>query len=280
MKMKKLAIFLPLLFTICNTYAAKDPMPYLSDKRLKTFVYNHDEIFHIKTHHGISTEIVLAPYETIKEDTVIFSQAGIFTPDIKEHSIVITPRTLPPKELREFNLSFDTNLRSYIFMLHPPHYIKKNSHDVTYRITFEYPQDAIALVKRRKAADKKRKDMEIVKSKNEVKKALNNCENINLAHINRDYTAKGSMVARPLEIFNDKKFTYIKIDKQASITTLESNGVERVLNSHPGCGYRIVEAVYKNVILTVDGEVTCLINNTYDANRPKSSVIFSSSIGN
>jgi len=277
--MKK-TIFLLLMFTFSNVIAEQTPMSNYRDGRLKVFVYSEDEIFHLHTHFGLSTKVSLAPYEKIDLQTVVIGHSGIFHFHPRKHGFTLTPRTLAPKQITETNLVFDTNLRSYTFKLYLPKYLK-NKNNANYGVKFEYPGDDLKFAMEKAAKLKAEEAKENIKlaRKEKTQANLKNCENINLENINYDYEAEGSEELRPYDMFDDGVFTYIKPNKQASITTLNKNNRERNVNSHPGCGYTIVEGVYRKLILTVDDgekrEVTCITNHSFNKNKPKSNVKFS-----
>ena len=62
---RSLALFLLPLFSILHPLSSLAAMPITTDSRIKTFVYNENEVFNVVTHYGYQSNIELAPNEEI-----------------------------------------------------------------------------------------------------------------------------------------------------------------------------------------------------------------------
>jgi P-type conjugative transfer protein VirB9 len=237
---------------------------------MKVVTYDENETYSLTGHYGYFIHIITAPYEVVEEDSIKFGMEGVFYFDSKNNKVLIKPRT----KGEETNMTFDTNLRSYYFSLKPSHDRKSRiPKDLTYRLKFDYPQDDIAFAKKARSDAKIKAEKEERKKKKtkEHKKDLDklaSCEDINLKKVNFDYTAEGAMELRPFMIFNDDKFTYLKIDGEfTSIKSANEDNKPKVVDYHQGCGYLIIHAVKPKIILRRGDKAVCLTNNDFKLPR-------------
>lgn len=113
--------------------------PIATDSRIKTFVYNPNEVFAVTTHYGYQSNIELGPRETI--DTVSVG-------DRVGWQIIPAGRRLFIRAMEEnahTNMTVVTNLRAYQFDLRSSSAEAVfGSEELTYVIRFYYPEDAAA----------------------------------------------------------------------------------------------------------------------------------------
>lgn len=113
--------------------------PITSDSRIKTFVYNPNEVFTITTHYGYQSNIEFGPKETI--DTISVG-------DRVAWQIIPTGRRLFIRAMEEngrTNMTIVTNQRAYQFDLRSSSADAVfGSEELTYVVRFFYPSEATA----------------------------------------------------------------------------------------------------------------------------------------
>ena len=119
--------------------AAAQAVPIVTDSRIKTFVYNPNEVFTITTHYGYQSNVEFGERETI--DTVSVG-------DRVAWQIVPAGRRLFIRAMEEnahTNMTIVTNLRAYQFDLRSSSADAVfGSEELTYVVRFFYPEDNLA----------------------------------------------------------------------------------------------------------------------------------------
>ncbi len=128
-----------LLLAACLPPAAMADTPIVTDSRIKTFVYNPNEVFTITTHYGYQSNIEFGDKETI--DTVSVG-------DRVAWQIIPAGRRLFIRAMEEnahTNMTIVTNLRAYQFDLRSSSADAVfGSEELTYVVRFFYPEEAAA----------------------------------------------------------------------------------------------------------------------------------------
>ena len=110
--------------------------PITSDSRIKTFVYNPNEVYTITTHYGYQSNIEFGPKESI--DTISVG-------DRVAWQIIPAGRRLFIRAMEEnahTNMTIVTNVRAYQFDLRSSAATAVfGSEELTYVVRFYYPQD-------------------------------------------------------------------------------------------------------------------------------------------
>lgn len=112
-------------------------MPITTDSRIKTLVYNANEVFAITTHYGYQSNIEFGPKETIETISVGDRVAWQITPAGRRLFI------RAQEENAHTNMTVVTNLRAYQFDLRSSTADAVfGSEELTYVVRFFYPEDA------------------------------------------------------------------------------------------------------------------------------------------
>ncbi len=121
------------------TTASVNAQPITADSRIKTFVYNPNEVFTITTHYGYQSNIEFGPKETI--DTISVG-------DRVAWQIIPAGRRLFIRAMEEnarTNMTIVTNQRAYQFDLRSSSANAVfGSEELTYVVRFYYPSEAVA----------------------------------------------------------------------------------------------------------------------------------------
>jgi type IV secretion system protein VirB9 len=113
--------------------------PITTDSRIKTLVYNANEVFSITTHYGYQSNIEFGPKETIDTISVGDRVAWQITPAGRRLFI------RAQEENAHTNMTVVTNLRAYQFDLRSSSADAVfGSEELTYVVRFFYPEDAAA----------------------------------------------------------------------------------------------------------------------------------------
>jgi type IV secretion system protein VirB9 len=116
--------------------SASAAQPITTDSRIKTFVYNANEVYNVTTHYGYQSNIEFGPKETI-ETVSIGDRIG--------WQVIPAGRRLFIRAMEEnahTNMTIVTNLRAYQFDLRSSSADAVfGSEELTYVVRFFYPED-------------------------------------------------------------------------------------------------------------------------------------------
>lgn len=131
------SLFFMAVLAVGSSPAMAQSVPIVTDSRIKTFVYNPNEVFTITTHYGYQSNIEFGEKETI--DTVSVG-------DRVAWQIIPAGRRLFIRAMEEnahTNMTIVTNLRAYQFDLRSSSADAVfGSEELTYVVRFFYPGDA------------------------------------------------------------------------------------------------------------------------------------------
>lgn len=136
----RMLVAIGLLFTLPPLAADALAQPVTSDSRIKTFVYNPNEVFTITTHYGYQSNIEFGVKESIETVSV---------GDRVAWQIIPAGRRLFIRAMEEnarTNMTIVTNLRSYQFDLRSSSASAVfGSEALTYVVRFYYPTEAASM---------------------------------------------------------------------------------------------------------------------------------------
>ena len=185
-----------LLAGLCHANTSpgeSSPEPIHTDDRIKTFVYQENQVYSIKAHYYVSTYIKFSSDEILRTDLPL-SGGDLEAWDIQyvgPRAMSIKPTDMSPKT----NLTVISDKREYFFDLDLSKE-KKADTTTTYAILFKYPE-----IERQKLLEAERAETEDVSW--QFTEHL-----IDPAAVNADYTFRGKKKMRPRQVFDDGKFTY------------------------------------------------------------------------
>ncbi len=260
--MKTRILLLMLIST--NTFAEMSASPLFVDARIKSIPFVKNQVYLLPIHYRYKTTIKVASYETIIAKSIEFGQ------DIYELNFPnLNSLTLRAKVegITDTNFSFETSAgRTYRFSIPKPHFKKGIPDDLTFAMLFTYPKDSIEAEIKKQALKKNIQDD--LKEKLARIKPLKDCDKLmsDSGKYNLDYLIEGENSLRPDFIFDDGKFTYMKIGKNTDIgdiTALDENNNQSMVNISSGCGYTIIHSVGYKFAITKNGVSTCITNLSY-----------------
>jgi len=233
---------------INSAHAVISPKPISTDKRLRTIVYNPNEIFSYKGFYGYQSSIIFAPGESI--ETISMGDTTSWQMLPAGNRLFIKPI----EGDAQTNMLIITNKREYQFIIEAAQAIDINDPDLVFSVTFIYPGDSGG---------------EDLQTFNAISDDVSTNSNNNF-----NYSISGPDTVAPLKIFDDGEFTYFEfIDKNGTIPafySVNSGGLESMVNYKLSGNYIIIEAVYPQMTLRNGDDVVCVYNDSYVTNMEKS----------
>ena len=243
MKTAKKFYFISLwcLFTINYIFASDNPIS--TDSRIKTLIYNPNEIFKIVVHFNFQTSLEFEKDEEIKTITTGNSYAWQLVPI--DNRLFIKPL----EENILTNMTVITNKRVYQFEVQSKPYSGYVDNELVYVARFYFP----------------RPDEKI--DYPEIKKPDDNQGTLEVKPYNFNYEMVGPVKYLPSKIFDDGLKTYIYYNKDISfkqpfVKVIKENQVFKIKPSIVG-DYLVIDNVGKALELSFNNNVIEIINKNY-----------------
>jgi len=134
MTIARIALILLCLFQPKVTLAYDEDLPITMDSRIKTYIYNSNEVYLLVLHYGFQSYVEFAKNETIETITLGDSYAWKITP--LDNRLFIKPLE---KNIRT-NMTIITNVRTYQFDIVAKDLEEGEEKDLVYVIRFQYPK--------------------------------------------------------------------------------------------------------------------------------------------
>ena len=115
------------------TYAFDEDLSITTDSRIKTYIYNPNEVYLLVVHYGFQSQIEFSNGEEVKTISLGDSYAWKITP--LENRLFIKPME---KNIRT-NMTILTNKRSYQFDIVAKELNDEDDQDLVYVVRFYYP---------------------------------------------------------------------------------------------------------------------------------------------
>ena len=248
--MKKI-VFL-LAWCIVRSVHADGP-PATMDSRVKTYIYNPQEVFPIVLHYGYHAHIDLQKNETVR-DIVLGDPVG-WQISIQGNKIFLQTVS---KEAHT-NMTLITNRRTYEFDLIARNeereiegrngekiLVKDTDFDLAYSISFYYPEEN-SIVDNKQPEDAKKLSLEI--------------SDLISGKVNTNYVYSGDSEITPIAAFNDAKFTYLKFRDERFIPKIETTGSKKKkVQIFSYNGYIIINDIFSKVRLSSGRKVVFVTN--------------------
>jgi type IV secretion system protein VirB9 len=221
MKPQHFALILSALAAAINVRAESIPQGTLLDCRVRTLVFNENQVYRITAYYGYETDVELADNEEIRTvaagDTV-----GWQIVSAGQHLFI-----KPMAQNARTNVSVITNRRTYLFELVAES--PSNRSDMTYLVRFKYPQTNVVLSTR-------------------------TGEKGDPAAFNFNYKIKGDKSVRPTRVFDDGLFTFFQFDNARNrdlpaIFWVSPDGRENLVNYRMEGNYVVVERTGEKFVL-------------------------------
>jgi type IV secretion system protein VirB9 len=208
------------ILTLClmiTTMVAKAQQPVVSDSRVKTLVYNPNDVYSLLTHHGYQAHIEFSPKESIQ--TISLGDKTAWQIIANGRRIFIRPLVGGERT----NMTVITNLRSYLFDIQSTKGKLPRREDLVYMVRFYYPDEHIA----RTAG---LNDLPPIYPDQIIKSAA---QPTSMPALNFDYTYTGNAGLAPEKVFDDGKATYFKLKPNAKIFVVNGSGKELPAKTSP-----------------------------------------------
>lgn len=220
-------------------YAEIAPKRGTADARVRTVIYNPNNVVAVDATYGVSTMVVLGDSEKIETIAVGDSISWKIEPNKKGNIIFLKP--VEPKTSTNMNIVSDKRVYTFVLRAHP-----EAAGDQTYMVKFRYPdEDADA----RLLAEAQR----LVSKPN---RAAFKYENTN-----SDYHFRGDGELKPLNAFDDGVKTWFRFQGDLPAIFIVEDGTREILANYRREGdYIVVDKIAKQWMLRRGDYATCLFN--------------------
>ncbi len=227
-------------------FATREARPIQIDHRVRTVMYQPDEVFKFTGHYRYQSAIEFAPDEEIKTISMGDSTAWMLNPSGNRLFLK------PIEQDATTNMTLLTNKRTYLLELHARETDDIDDKDMVFIMRFIYP-DA-------NETQTVSNYLDAVPEPDLVKDA---------GKYNFSYTIAGTDIIAPLRIFDDGQFTYFQFkNKNADVPAffqVDEDGSEALINYRTRGDYIVVERVNKRFTLRHGSQVVCVFNEAWDA---------------
>ena len=271
--MRKLLLLAALLPAIVQ--AEQAPPPGKFDARVRIVAYNPLDIVAINTYYGVSTHIRFADDEQIEKESM---DAG----DRKAWSIKTSARqnilfVRPTARQADTNLTIITNKRVYMLLLNvlpapAPVKVKgrkkgaaplyssaaARSHQLTYSLTFTYPEDDRA----------KSGTLEAVNAKHAAEELRERLAAARNRATNYDYWIAGADEASPTSARDDGRFIYLTFAPNVgrpAISSIDRYGKPVAVNVTVD-GNTIIVPLARQLRFEKGDLIACIVNRSFNSN--------------
>jgi type IV secretion system protein VirB9 len=271
-----LTMFVLLLFFFCNNSFAQS-IPITTDSRIRTLVYNPNEIYELKFYYNYQSFIEFSEDEEIEMISIGEAFAWRLTPAGKR--LFIRPLEIAAHT----NMTIITNRRTYHFDIRSGEYDGKADEELVYVVRFFYPQIGqpipippqltvpnIAAQPLPPSPTKKKqvRNVKIAYPSARIDEDLppiiqRNPEDV---EFNFEYTSAGkSDNIMPLKVYDNGQETSMQFANDnliiPSISMVDSYGTEQQLNYTIVDGYVVVPVVARQFTLRLSDSLICIYNN-------------------
>ena len=242
----KFILTITLACTASLAFAEQIPAPTSKDKRIKSVDYDAKDIVKLYVTKGIMTQIQFAPDEIVPSvQDAIYGESKFWIKWTKDNYYFIKPM----EQAEYTNLFIQTNKRNYKFIVQV---CKTNCNDkVTYTLMFNY------------GTSKTKQESE----QGEQEKAGNLLKTTRTAYKNYQYVAKGNHDIRPIDAYDNGKYTYLIFPNQKSIPIVYTitDAKEVLTNSHiENKSTLVIHQLSQDFILRLGSKVLAVRNQNYD----------------
>lgn len=226
--------------------AARDARPSQIDPRVRTVMYQPDEVFKFTGHYGFQSNIEFGADETIQTISMGDSSAWMLQPSGNRLFLK------PVEQAATTNMTLITNKRTYLFELHAREAQDIQDSDMTFVMRFLYSggSDSGEPGVKRYADSVPLPDFE-----NEPER------------FNFKYTIAGPDTIAPIRIFDDGEFTFFefrgKNTEVPAFFLVDSQGNESLVNYRTRGNFIVIERVAGKFTLRHGNEIVCVFNEAF-----------------
>lgn len=273
-KINQLFLCLGTIIIFASGFCFAQSIPATVDSRIKTLVYNPNEVYQLKFHYGYQSYIEFSDDEEIEMISIGESFAWRLTPAGKR--IFIRPLEIAAHT----NLTIITNKRTYQFDIRSGEYDGKADEELVYVIRFYYPQTGITLPIPPQLSIPKIPTHKTPSSKLIVKSptpgarvdqvldpsisGVNEGESLNL-----NYTFTGSDNIAPTKVYDNGKETFMQFKNNnliiPSIGAVDIYGNERQVGYIIKDKFLVIPSVEIQFVLRLADSMVCVFNGQYSS---------------
>lgn len=212
------------------------------DRRVRTFVYQQDQVYKLHGAYGYTILIELAPYEVIESIPIGESSAWQIA-KINNSMVSIKPMIDNPHT----NMTIITSNRVYNFALTGAHWVDGALSDITYQVKFRYPEDEAAAAAR-----------EAAKAEATVSTPAKSMDEWNMR-----YVWSGDQSIAPQQVFDDGEFTFFRFDKNQDVPAVfvvQPGGLETPANWRREGQFIVVERTAAAFTVRRGDQSVCIRN--------------------
>lgn len=234
-------------------HATREPRPIQIDHRVRTAIYQPDQVYKYTGHYHYQSSIEFAPDETILTISMGDSTAWMLNPS--GYRLFLKP----VEQDATTNMTVITNKRTYLFELHARETDDIDDKEMVFIMRFLYPNESAGGGGRRGSSDDGTSFSRYLDS---VPDPLSD-----LGKFNLNYTIAGTDIIAPIRIFDDGQFTYFQFrNKNADLPAFymaDDTGAESLINFRTRGDYIVVERVAKKFTLRHGTMVACVFNEAW-----------------
>ncbi|MCM2294710.1 P-type conjugative transfer protein VirB9 [Allorhizobium sp. BGMRC 0089] len=222
------------------------------DSKIRSVVYQENNVVRIDATYGISTVLMFDPAEKFETVALGDTQSWQIMPNNAKNMLFLKPVA----KNAETNLTVVTDQHVYFLELHDH---APSDHDKIYGVRFIYPENQKRLAVLKEA---------------QYRAAHPNIAGIDKSNVNYNYSYSGTKSLKPVEMFDDGKKTFFRfVGKIPAIFAVGQDYKESLVNFRTEGRYIVVDGVAKQYTLR-DGELyVCIFNlSRPDMNGPRKDV--------
>lgn len=246
-----------LLFTLIHfrAFAINAYEPVAIDSRIKTFIYSENEIYNLKFRIGYNSIIEFSKDEAIETISLGDPYPWKLTP--LDRRLFMKPIEPGVKT----NMTVITNKRVYLFEIESDISSSIDSIDVVHVARFFYPVTTID----------KLDNLGSTKSSSRVQDILDQKKMVDTGGaVNVMYSFAGKAnVSTPIEIFDDKRRTYMRFKTDPNYRLLKifsvQNKAQKAVQFKRTGDFIILEGVFKRLVIEYEGSKTEVYNDLLSA---------------
>ncbi|MDR2077917.1 MAG: P-type conjugative transfer protein VirB9 [Rickettsiales bacterium] len=261
MNRKILLSFLALclfLTSVEMTIAVSVDIPTTIDSRIKTIVYNPNEVIELTFHYGFQSFIEFEEDEDIEIISLGESFPWKVTPVGKR--MFIRPMQINTNT----NMTVITTKRTYMFQLRADSYENKGDEELIYSVRFFYPDGSNKIPAMTGSKYSNVKNLGD-KSQDEINSVLDNFKRGTVLNFDYSMTTNRNKSIKILRVFDDGISTYFEFENKniiPNIYSVDLNGKETQIKYFIDGPYVVVNMVQLQFSLRVTDNIVCIFNNS------------------
>jgi type IV secretion system protein VirB9 len=265
----RVVLFCALVVISFPSQSFSQQIPVTTDSRIRTLVYNPNEVYELKFYYGYQSFIEFAEDEEIEMISIGEAFAWRLTPAGKR--LFVRPLEIAGHT----NMTIITNKRTYHFDIRSGEYEGKADEELVYTVRFFYPQVGQPLPIPPRLATPNPAAVQVQKSvirtpipPSRVDRDLPGIisRNPEGADLNFDFSLAGtSDNIMPSKVYDDTKETYFQFPNDnlivPSISLADSRGGEQPVSYIIRDGFVVVPVVGRQFTLRLADSLICVYNN-------------------